>query len=337
MRVRRLEKEALQEELEASHAKANATQLNLGEQLDQAVTDITLLHHTLRGLTNELHAALDDKKAEPSEDEESRLSLAPERRRPPNGSFVSSVMVALTAEKGQDVETETPAGQDVPEPQCEGLLSKTSAFTRIAPLTPKKSDTNAEADLEEDRSNVVELLADLGDTISELVSTLKLVQQHKDTQLEELHNAICGLQGEQQTAASRHGDEVSELKAQLSRLNSQVERGNQALQQKAQDEKTVMTLFTEVNETQGLLNKHKTENSELRKEVAELRRSHHQSRVESQALREELRKAGGASAHPGHFMDEKICLLKEVERLKGSLQEVEQARAKLLEKAKRHT
>lgn len=34
--------------------------MELGEKLAQAVTEITLLHHTLRGLTNELHAALDE-------------------------------------------------------------------------------------------------------------------------------------------------------------------------------------------------------------------------------------------------------------------------------------
>lgn len=44
----------------------------------------------------------------------------------------------------------------------------------------------------------------------------------------------------------------------------------------------------------------------------ELRRSHQQSKVESQFLREELRKAGGQEASPAHLMDEKIQLLKEV-------------------------
>ena len=44
----------------------------------------------------------------------------------------------------------------------------------------------------------------------------------------------------------------------------------------------------------------------------ELRRALQQSKVESQFLREELRKAGGASANPAHFMEEKIQLLKEV-------------------------
>ncbi|XP_070783226.1 sperm-associated antigen 5 [Enoplosus armatus] len=183
---------------------------------------------------------------------------------------------------------------------------------------------------------MAELFADLGSTVTELIGTLKLVRQRKDAQLEELHKTICGLQGEQQTANSRHEAEVFEFKHQINRLNSLVERGTHALQQKTQDEKTVTKLMSEIQETQEILNKHKTDSNELRKEVVELRRSLQQSKVESQFLRGELRKACDTSAHPAHFMEEKIQLLKEVERLKLSLQEVEQARVKLLDRAKRH-
>lgn len=56
----RLENRSLQEELETTRSKASTTQLELGEKLAQAVTEITLLHHTLRGLTDELHTALND-------------------------------------------------------------------------------------------------------------------------------------------------------------------------------------------------------------------------------------------------------------------------------------
>uniref|UniRef100_A0A667ZWQ4 Si:dkey-25o16.4 n=1 Tax=Myripristis murdjan TaxID=586833 RepID=A0A667ZWQ4_9TELE len=313
-----LENKALQVELESTSSRASATQLELGEKLAQAVTDVTLLHHTLRGLTNELHATLSDK------------SVSSECHHP-SSSFVDSIMVALTL-----LFTFSLVSSDTPEPQCEGLFSEMSAFTRIAAITPKNDLKEVESEPQKQQNNVTELLADLGKTVSELVSTLKLVQQHKDAQLEVLHNTISGLQEEQQAAVSRHKAEVWELKDQLSRLNNQVQRGNVALQQKAQDEKAVTKLLTEVNDARELLNKHKTENNELFKEVSELRRALQQSQVEAQVLREELRKAGSQSATPAHFMDEKICLLKEVERLKGSLQEVEQARAKLLERAKRH-
>ncbi|XP_045068782.1 sperm-associated antigen 5-like [Coregonus clupeaformis] len=95
-------------------------------------------------------------------------------------------------------------------------------------------------------------------------------------------------------------------------------------------------ICSEVNEAREFLYMHKTENKELRREVAELHRSLHQSQVESQALRDELRNTGNQSAHSMHSMDDKIRLLKEVERLKRSLLEAEEGRVKLLERAKRH-
>ncbi|KAG7221829.1 hypothetical protein INR49_017005, partial [Caranx melampygus] len=332
-----LENKSLQQQLETTRSRASTTQLELREKLAQAVTEITLLHHTLRGLTNELHAALNDQKADKDIDSHSGHNV---ERRHPSSSFVDSIMVALTAEKEEDIKTETPPGSvssDTPEPQCETLFSEMSAFTRITAVTPKKSLYSVEVETEEeDGSSVAELLVDLGSTVTELASTLKLVEQHKDAQLEELHNTIYSLQEEQQAAKSKHEAEVFELKHQLSRLSSLAEKGNQALQQKAQDDKTVAKLSAEIQDAQEILNKHKAESNELRKEVIELRRSLQQSKIEGRCLREELKKAGGLSANPAHFMEEKIQLLKEVERLKLSLQEVEQARVKLLERAKRH-
>lgn len=46
--------------LETTRSRADAAQLEHRESLAQAGTEITLLHHTLRGLTNELHAALNE-------------------------------------------------------------------------------------------------------------------------------------------------------------------------------------------------------------------------------------------------------------------------------------
>ncbi|XP_034543735.1 sperm-associated antigen 5 [Notolabrus celidotus] len=334
-----LENRNLQEELENTRSHTKTTQLELGERLAQAITEITLLHHTLRGVTSDLHAALTEQKPEPMKDNKCQPLYNTERRHP-SSSFIDSIMVALTTEKDEDVIESHPGSatsSDMPEPQCETLFSETSAFTRIAAITPKKSLNAVEVEPEADeQSSEAELFADLSSTVTELVNNLKLLRERKDAQLEELHRTVCVLQGEQQAANSMHEDEVFELKHQLNRLNNQVEKGSQAMQQKAQDEKTVMKLMSEIQEAQDYLNKHKMENNEMRKEVVELRRSLQQSKVESQFLRGELRKAGGLSPDPAHFMEEKIQLLKEVERLKLSLQEVEQARAKLLDRAKRH-
>ncbi|CAN9510300.1 unnamed protein product [Ophioblennius macclurei] len=314
-----LENRTLHEELETTRSKASTTQLDLEENLAQAATEITLLLHTLRGLTNDLHATLSNQKPELQKDK--------------------AIVATSAVETQDDVETETTATSEstgVPKTQGEPLLSETSAFTCIAAVTSKKSLNEVRAAEEEEQSSVAGLLSELESTVRELVSTLKLVQQHKDTELLELHNTVGGLQVEHQAVVTRHEAEVSELKHQLNQLNHLMERRNQALQQKSQDEKTMMKLITDIQEAQEILSKFKTENNDLRKDTIELRRTLQQSKVESQLLRVELSKGGGQPMNQTQFMEEKIKLLKEVERLKASLQEVEQARVKLLERAKRH-
>lgn len=103
-----------------------------------------------------------------------------------------------------------------------------------------------------------------------------------------------------------------------------------------QDEKTIGTLMSDIQETQEILSKHKAENNvrhkvyiflkitrntagckydylqEVRKDVVELRRLLQQAQVECQFLRGELNKAGGQLVLPAHLMEEKLQLLKEV-------------------------
>ncbi|CAB1327301.1 unnamed protein product, partial [Coregonus sp. 'balchen'] len=301
------EREALQAELEDSKARAQLVQLDLAEQLAQAVTDVTLVHHTLRQLTNDVHTALTTKKPEAcGKDEVSQPSLHFARH--PSTSFVDSIMVAITTDLAQANDTQPPLDM-TEEPRAEGLGSEISAFTRLAP-TPKKCQV---VPPEEEQSSVVELLADLANTVSELSSAITQLRQSKDTEQEALNNTI-------------HRAEVSELRGQLSRLQTQLDRDQVALQNKAQEIDTMKRICSEVNEAREFLYMHKTENKELRREVAELHRSLHQSQVESQALRDELRNTGNQSAHSMHSMDDKIRLLKEVERLKRTLLEAEEGR-----------
>lgn len=70
------------------------------------------------------------------------------------------------------------------------MFSETSAFTRIAAVNPKQNLDAVNVEEEVEQSSVAELLSGLGCTVKELVSMLKLVQQRKDTQLQELHNTM---------------------------------------------------------------------------------------------------------------------------------------------------
>lgn len=61
------------------------------------------------------------------------------------------------------------------------------------------------------------------------------------------------LQVEHETANNKHQIETCELKLQLNRLNTQVERGNQALQQKTQVRNTSFHLRTVLNDLKCVL------------------------------------------------------------------------------------
>ncbi|PWA30720.1 hypothetical protein CCH79_00009171, partial [Gambusia affinis] len=330
-----LENQSLSDELETTRCAAGAARMELQEKMAEAVTDITVLHHTLRGLTTELQVSLSNQREEHQKQRESAMFSGAARHQT-SSSFIDSVMVALTAEEEEDVRTDSTL--DASEQQSEAFFSETSAFTRVAALNPKtiSDPVQDEEEDEEEQSSMAELLSGLSRTVTELISTLQQAQRCSHAQLQELHSTIGGLQMELQTSSSRHQAEVLELKQEVRRLSSLVERGNQALQHKAQDEKTLTKLMADVQEAQEILNKHKSDNNELRRDAAELRRALQQSRVESQFLREELRRISGPAATPAHHMEEKIKLLKEVEKLKASLQEAEQAKFKLLERAKRH-
>uniref|UniRef100_A0A3Q2PVC1 Sperm associated antigen 5 n=1 Tax=Fundulus heteroclitus TaxID=8078 RepID=A0A3Q2PVC1_FUNHE len=325
-----VENQRLREELETTRSAADGARMELQESRDQAVREISVVCRTLQALTNELQASLSDQRQDQRKSEES-AALANAEPRQSSSSFVNSVILALTAEEQEDVRTDSPC--DAPEPQ--GLLSETSAFSRVAARIPKQK-SNTVQDEERERRSVAELLSGLGGTATELINTLNLVLQRREAQLQELHNTICALQVEQQTSNSRHQAEVLELQQELRRLNSLVERGNTALQHKAQDKKTLNKLFADIQEAQEILSKHKSDNNELRKEVAGLRHALQQTTAESQFLREELRRGAGPSTVPMQQVEEKIQLLKEVERLKAGLLEAEQAKVKLVSRAKRH-
>ncbi|XP_046901673.1 sperm-associated antigen 5 isoform X2 [Hypomesus transpacificus] len=320
-----VEQQALRAELQRVSEEGRRLQAEQAEQQAQTVTNITILHHTLRQLTNQLQAALTSQEQPPVP------QTAPQFEQHPPSSFVDSIMVAL-ARGPEECHAEPPAGHNVAGSQSKGLGSKNSAFSHVPMKSSDRGEEGGEARGEEEEESVLALLVDMGTTVTELASTLALLHQHKDSQ----HNTIGALQGELQAQALKHTEEVFELREQVSRLTSQEEKWAAALQDRAQEEKTTMQLLTDLDGVRELLQSHRTENTELSKEVLALRRSLHQSEVEAQAMREELSKAGSQSASSMNAMDDKIRLLKEVERLRMSLVEVEEGRSRLLDRAKRH-
>ncbi|XP_051560939.1 sperm-associated antigen 5 [Myxocyprinus asiaticus] len=316
----RLEKDSLQEELESTQEKARSMLLEQGEQLAQASNNVMLLHHRVCCLTSILKESLTTKKSESSDTTLQSL-------RHPSSSFVDSIMVAMM--KKQDPEMEPPMGSEEKEMQHDSIGSESSAFTRIPPTTHTEVK-------EEKESCVLKLLSDLGETISDLQNTINQLRILKDSEHQTLQQTICDLQEALQTESQAHLLEVLELRQNVDRLQARVEKDAVVLQQKSQEEKRLRKLCSELEENTEATHKYRAENSELRREVADLRRMEQQARVEAQVLREELKQTGVQSAASTSALDERIKLLREVEKLKANLMETEENRAKVLERAKRH-
>ncbi|XP_064193977.1 sperm-associated antigen 5 [Anguilla rostrata] len=317
LRALRLQRDTLQEEVFSTQENARSLLLDMGNQLALASTDIILLHHKVYTLTSALNTTLSTQKPDSSYKDTAPPSLAAPPRHSAR-SFVDSIMVAATTEEAQASETD--------ECPSAALGSGNSAFTRIPTTTPKKCV--------EEGSEVPQLLGGLGDAVSQLVCTVDRVRELRDRQCEELQHTVSRLQGELDSQAAVYGSQVADLRGQVAHLQAQVEKDAVDLQQKAQEEKTLRKLCSDLDESRELHQQQKSENKELRRELSALRSALQQAQVEAQFLKEEL--SGGQSAGRLPALEEKVRLQKEVDKLRKSLSETEDSRSKLLERAKRH-
>ncbi|KAF4090828.1 hypothetical protein AMELA_G00056200 [Ameiurus melas] len=320
----RVQKECLQQELVSTRDKARLMLLDQGEQLAQATLDTSLLLQRVCVLINNTHPT------DQHTGSDGTVQTDPAALPQPCSSFLNSVMNALTEEQPcvTAPPTETVSCVEEEDP-IESLGSRSSAFTRIRPAELQTSND------EECSTTLLALLSSLSERVSELHSALDQLKRHKDSEIHTLHRSIRDLQEEMEAQNNLHAAEGAELKQQVGRIKAQVEKDAQVLQQKAQDEKALMKLCSELEEKMEAAQKHRAENNELRREGADLRRALQQSQVEVQALRAELRSTGQSTANTKDLED-RIRLLREVEKLKASLLEVEESRSKLLDRAKRH-
>lgn len=292
----RLDHDTLQAEL----TRAEARHQRQEEQMSQASNQVTLLHHHIHCFNSTLKHALAAKMSEPSSEEEPQ-------------------------ESSLNTSSETAGGMESPTAV---FASSRSAFSRVPVITPKKQ--------QEQENSVVQVVTEMTGMFSKLTDTINRLQQHQDNEQEQLHKAKEALQAEVEEERRRYQEQRQELNEQLQHLQAQVEKDGTALQQKAEDEKALTKLSSEMDKNMEQTQKYRAENIELRREAAELRLALKQSQVEVQFLREELSRTNGPTTPNTKATEEKIRLLKEVEELKQTLSEVEESKAKLLERAKRH-
>ncbi|KAK3554325.1 hypothetical protein QTP70_020802, partial [Hemibagrus guttatus] len=322
----RVEKECVEQELVSTRDKARLMLLDQGEQLAQATLDTSLLLQRVCALIN---STTDHHNHHNHKSNDDLVQSDPSPLPQPCSSFLNSVINALTEDQPcVTVPPTNPVSCVEEEDLIETMGSRSSAFTRITPAELQNTNDNHSTTL-------LELLSSLGESVSKLHSAMEQLKRHKDSEMDTLQKSMRDLQGEMQVQKSRHTAEGAELKQQVARLKCQVEKDAQVLQQKTQDEKALRKLCSELEEKMEAAQKHRAENSELRREGADLRRALMQSQVEVQALRAELRSTS-QSATGMKELEDRVRLLREVEKLKANLMEVEESRAKLLERAKRH-
>ncbi|KAJ8271644.1 hypothetical protein COCON_G00105030 [Conger conger] len=311
-------RDAVQEEVLTTREKTRNLLLDMGNQLALASTDITLLHHKVYMLTCALKTTLNTTLSTQKPDRSCKEREPPSLSAPPRRStrsFVDSVMVATTEEADETDECPSAA-----------LGSGNSAFTRVTTAIPKQ-------DVKDD-CRVLELLAGLGDAVSQLVSTVDCVREIRDHQCEELQLTVSSLQEELDSQGAGYRSQVADLKAQVSHLQAQVEKDALALQQKAQEEKTLRKLCSDLDESRELCQQQKCENKELCRELSGLRWSLQQAQLEAQLLRKEL--CGGQAEQRLPALEEKVRLQMEVDKLRKNLSETEDSRSKLIDRAKKH-
>ncbi|XP_077574199.1 sperm-associated antigen 5 [Stigmatopora nigra] len=309
----------VRDQLLAAQAAATAEKLERGQELARAFTEITLIHHALRGATDELHLALG---GQDSENVASR-------------SFEDNSTLGSTAQD-QSKEVENGALDVSVDSTRESIFSKNSAFTRI-PVTPKsKMAEGVSEDKEEERRNLSEPLALLSNTVTELVGVVKALQRHKDERLDELQHNVSNLEMALEAEKRQHTAEAAQLKRKLSLAEDQAACVEQALRQQEQNEKTIRMLMANATEAQEMATKHSLECNALRQETSTLSHSLQRSQTQVRNLRVKLiKEAGQTTADDTDETNPKLFLLQEVERLNKIIQETEQSKAKLLERAKR--
>ncbi|KAK1158253.1 hypothetical protein AOXY_G23103 [Acipenser oxyrinchus oxyrinchus] len=322
----RIEKENLQEELDSTKAKARTMMLDMGKEINTASSEITLLQEKLKSLMGYLQAALEGQKPGSPVKQSAPKLCAQTPYRAAGASFVGSVLVAIAGEEANDPSfTDTDSEEQKPD----GLGSGNSAFTRVVPTTPKKIQ-------ETEQGGLLERLEDLGETVTELFSTMSQLREAKESEEKELRQNIADLQSQLHALTLKQASEVSDLKEEIEGLQTKIELQNQALKRKAEKEKELEKLCEEYEASRQLFHSQRSETVSLRREMAELQHSLQMAETEALALREELSKRRTETGQGDSWVEEKILLRKEVRKLTERLLEAEDGKSKLLSRAIRH-
>lgn len=309
LRERSLQCETLKDAVENLKADLAST---IAENREQNLQKTQQYSQELGVLTKQLQSLtlfLQTKLKEEAEPEGLPLSTAgapaEEHPLPNDDDFVGS---NLTAETNEEVES-------APVPL---LGSAKSAFTRVASMVSLQPTETP--DIEKN-------LAEMNTKLLELHSLCTLLQESKEEAIGTLQRKICALQVRLQAQEEQHQEAQKAKEADLEKLN-------QALCLRYKNEKELQEVIQKQNEKILEQIDKSGELISLREEVTQLTRSLRRAETETKVLQETLAGQLDPNCEPmaTNWIQEKVWLYQEVDKLRVMFLEMKDEKAKLMVK-----
>ncbi|XP_008008992.3 sperm-associated antigen 5 [Chlorocebus sabaeus] len=313
LRERSLQCENLKDTVENLTAKLASTIVDNQEQdlekTRQYSQKLGVLTEQLQSLTVFLQTKLKEK----TEQETLLLSTAcaPTQEHPlPNDStFLGSILIAVADEE--------PESTPVPL-----LGSDKSAFTRVASMVSLQPA---------ETPGMEESLAEMSIMTIELQSLCSLLQESKEEAIRTLQRKICELQARLQAQEEQHQEAQKAKEADIEKLN-------QALCLRYKNEKELQEVIQQQNEKILEQIDKSGELISLREEVTHLTRSLRRAETETKVLQEALEGQLDSSCQPvaTNWIQEKVWLSQEVDKLRVMFLEMKNEKEKLMIKFQSH-
>ncbi|XP_032313487.1 sperm-associated antigen 5 isoform X2 [Camelus ferus] len=313
LRERSLQCEDLKDTVENLKAKLAST---IVEKQQQDLKKTHQYSQELGVLTKQLHSLilfLQTKLKEEAEPETLPISIActPSQEHPllTDSAFLGSILTAVADEEPESA----------PAPL---LGSDKSAFTRVASTVSLQPT---------ETPGIEKSLEEMSTKTLELQSLCSLLQESREEAVRTLQRKICDLQARLQAQEEQHQEAQKAKEADIEKLN-------QALCLRYKNEKELQEVIQQQNEKILEQIDKSGELISLREEVTQLTRSLRRAETETKVLQETLAGQLNPDCQPmaTNWIQEKVWLSQEVDKLRVMFLEMKNEKAKLMVKFQSH-
>ncbi|XP_059004780.1 sperm-associated antigen 5 isoform X3 [Mustela lutreola] len=279
------------------------------EKTRQYSQELGVLTEQLRRLTLFLQAKLKEKAEPETPVVSTACAPAQECPLPTASAFLGNVLTTVADEESE--------ASPVPL-----LGSDKSAFTRVASMVSLQPT---------EIPGMEKSLAEMGEMTLELQSLCSLLQESKEEAVRTWQRKICDLQANLQAQEEQHQEAQKAKEADIEKLN-------QALCLRYKNEKELQEVIQQQNEKILEQIDRSGELISLREEVTQLTRSLRRAETETKVLQETLAGQLNPDCQPmaTNWIQEKVWLSQEVDKLRVMFLEMKNEKAKLMVKFQSH-